>query len=408
MSLAEQSVIGSIFKDRSCIPKVLQILSPDDFQLDINREIYRSVKKKYEAKEPIDPITITDDHEYLANAIEMTPTATNVLEYAEIVKKASAIRQLKEIGFYLQEVEEPSEAIFDASKRLERLKQGSVSSIITPDEQCMSFMAYRANIDKADAPYVPTGFTRLDKLLGGGLLNEGLYLLAARPGAGKTTVALAIAENMVRCGFPVLFVTLEMSEQQLMSKRIAAATNITSNVVLMSPLGRDEYARVVTAVSELSQRPLYINRKPSATVTDIANLALAVSSLRCIVVDYFGLIQPSGRKKSRYEAMTDVSGDLKRLARRLGIPILCLAQLNRQNEQRANKRPQLSDLRDTGAAEQDADGVMFLHRDDYYNKPEKPDLISPSDLEVILEKNRHGATGMVKMAMYLATSKITN
>jgi replicative DNA helicase len=404
--IAEQSVIGSIFKDRTCIPAVLSVLTPDDFQLDINRKIFAAIKAKYEAQEPIDPVTITEHHAYLAEIIESTPTATNVMEYAEIVKKASTQRQLKDLGFYLQEDDEPSEMIAEASNRLERLKQGRIKSVITPDEMCTSFMAYRANIDKAEPPYVPTGFTRLDNLLGGGLLNEGLYIMAARPGVGKTTCAVAIADNMARSNFKTLFITLEMSEQQLMAKRIAAIANIHSDVVLMKRLGAEEYTKVTRAASELSQRPLYINRKPSATVTDIANLALAVQGLRCIVVDYFGLIQVTERKKSRYEAMTDVSGDLKRLARRLGIPILCLAQLNRQNEQRGNKRPQLADLRDTGAIEQDADGVIFLHREDYYNKVE--DKTAPSELEVILEKNRHGATGVVKMAMYLATSKITN
>jgi replicative DNA helicase len=223
----------------------------------------------------------------------------------------------------------------------------------------------------------------------------------------NSTFALAIADNVAGRNEPTQFTTLEMSEKQLMAKRVARLSLIASNVVLMGMLSPDEYKKVTGALAALSERPLYINRKNSATVAEIGAMASGIKGLRLIVIDYFGLIKPSSDRKSRVEETTITSGELKALARRLNIPILCLAQLNRMNEQRGNKRPQLSDLRETGALEQDADGVIFLHREDYYSD-NKGDSSGAKQLEVILAKNRHGDTGKLTMAFYPATSKITS
>ena len=249
----------------------------------------------------------------------------------------------------------------------------------------------------------------LDKLLGGGMINSGLYLLAARPGMGKTTLALNIADRVAQAD-PVLFVSLEMDDEQLTAKRISRETGISSERLLMQPLNDQEYAQVAAATQKLSTLSFYTNKAPAVTVDDISALARSIGGLRLIVVDYFGKIAPPPdfRRSGRVEYTTENSGALKDLARSLKVPVLALCQLNREVEARQDKRPQLSDLRDTGALEQDADGVIFLYREDYYAAPGTIDPNIPSMMEVNLAKNRHGFVGKCEMAFSLASSRITS
>jgi replicative DNA helicase len=414
---AENAVIGAILLDSSCIHEVAAILQPDDMSMGAHRTILETAYAMYYAGEVIDPVTITAklaergqpvSNEYIMGLWEVTPTTTNVTEYAEIVKKESIIRSLKNLGDQLahDEITDPFQAITDVSTTLETISKGVPASTVNRMDLCKAFMAYRAEIDKHGAEvYVKTGFSGLDHLLGGGLLNEGLYIVGARPAMGKSTFSLAVADNMAMRGDKLLYITLEMSEKQLTAKRLSRLSGVPSNIILMGMLGKEEYSKVATATIKLSESKLYVNRKLTTTVSEIGAMASNIKGLRCVVVDYLGLIRPSDRRKSRYEEMTEISCALKVLARRLQIPILCLAQLNRANEQRGNKRPQLSDLRDTGAIEQDADGVIFLHRDDYY-ADEKLNPWDARKLDVILAKNRHGATGIETMAFYPAVSKI--
>ena len=230
-------------------------------------------------------------------------------------------------------------------------------------------------------------------------------LIVGLPGMGKTTFGLAVADQVAQQNGPVLFVSLEMDEEQLAAKRLARAAGISYDALMMGNLGDEERARAAEWSSKVSQIPVYTNRKPRATVDDIANMARKVKGLKLLVVDYFGLIRTEERAKNRYEAMTEVSGQLKALARKLKVPLLCLAQINRENAQRQDKRPQLSDLRDTGALEQDADGVIFLHCNSYYNQ-ERPDPWEPDYMQIILAKNRHASTGTCDAAFYRAVGRI--
>lgn len=249
---------------------------------------------------------------------------------------------------------------------------------------------------------VSSGYGNLDNALGGGFLRGGLYIIAARPGMGKTTLGLNIADNI---SGGVLFVSLEMSTDQITAKRLARVSGIPSNRILMGDgLTENEFRRIGEAASRLYDSGVSVNRHMGAKVSEIGVMARSVKDLSVVIVDYIGLIRPERESVSRYEAVTEISGALKRLAMSLDVPVLALAQLNRANEARANKRPTLSDLRDSGAIEQDADGVLLLYREDYYSKE---DTGLPSPVECEIAKNRHGATGLVGFNGYLATSRFT-
>ena len=264
------------------------------------------------------------------------------------------------------------------------------------------FYQHRAQVDAGEGGFLTTGLRALDQMLGGGLLNSGLYVLAARPGMGKTALALQIADHMAQNHGGVLYISLEMDLEQIAARRLARLIRMPVHRLLMDRLDEQTCARMAQAAGQLSQLPLYLNRQSWAGVDQVEQLARQVPGLRCIVIDYFGLLRPAEGKGSRYEAMTQISGALKALARSRGVPVLCLAQLNRELTQRRDCRPKLSDLRDTGALEQDADGVILLHREDYYQDGPAPD---PCLLDLILAKNRHGPTGECQMAFYLAQGR---
>ena len=421
-AMAEQSVIGSILVDPRCLPEVERSLRPEDFRLEADRVLYLAALALEREGGKLDSVTILDrarkmggqvSQQYALQLMEVTPTAANVGEYIKLVKEDRLREALGETaGRVLERVEgreDPAAILADAGRRLDDLAAlGSAGTLVSPTEGLLAFYRQRDAVDDGDAKgYVCTGYMALDELLGGGMLNSGLYLLAARPGMGKTTLALNIADRVAQAD-PVLFVSLEMDTEQLSAKRLSRETGVPTQKLLMQPLTREEEDRVARATKKLSGLSLWSNAAPTVTVDDIGVLARGIGGLRLIVVDYFGKILPSpeSRRAGRYEYTTEISGTLKNLARTLRIPILALCQLNREVETRQDKRPQLSDLRDTGALEQDADGVIFLYREDYYADRDSVDPNVPSVLDVDLAKNRHGGVGSCKLAFSLATSKI--
>ena len=422
-ALAEQCVIGSILVDPRCLSEVEGGLRPEDLRLEADRALYRAALALEREGGRIDPATMLDrarkdgaeiSRQYVLELMDITPTAANVGAYLQLVREDRLRDALRETaGRILEGVdrrEDPAATLTAAGQRLDALAaQGSAGKLVSPTDGMLAFYRQREAVDAGDAKgYVCTGYMALDELLGGGMLNSGLYLLAARPGMGKTTLALNIADRVAQVD-PVLFVSLEMDVEQLSAKRISRETGIPTNRLLMLPLTEDEEGRVAQASSKLSQLAFYSNAAPTVTVDDIGALARSIRGLRLIVVDYFGKIlpPPESRRAGRYEYTTEISGALKNLARTLSLPILVLCQLNREVEARQDKRPQLSDLRDTGALEQDADGVVFLYREDYYAARDTVDPNIPSVLDVDLAKNRHGAVGWCKLAFSLATSRIT-
>ena len=421
-AMAEQSVVGSILLDPRCLPEVERVLRPEDLRLEADRVLYLAALALEREGGKLDSVTILDrarklggqvSTEYALQLMEITPTAANVGEYIKLVREDRLREALGETaGRILERVEgreAPAAILADAGRRLDDLAaRGSTGTLVSPTEGLLAFYRQRDAVDDGDAKgYVCTGYMALDELLGGGLLNSGLYLLAARPGMGKTTLALNIADRVAQAD-PVLFVSLEMDTEQLSAKRLSRETGVPTQKLLMQPLTQEEEDRVAQAAKKLSGLSLWSNAAPTVTVDDIGVLARSIGGLRLIVVDYFGKIlpPPESRRAGRYEYTTEISGALKNLARTLRIPILTLCQLNREVETRQDKRPQLSDLRDTGALEQDADGVIFLYREDYYAARDSVDPNIPSVLDVDLAKNRHGGVGSCKLAFSLATSKI--
>ena len=410
---AENSLVGSIIIDPRCLPAVSEIVGPEDMALEINRVIFQAALDLAKDGKAIDPVTLKqraklDNGNYLLSLMESTGTAKNAELYAQETRKESMKRQIIAIAQeVLDGVEaEPRDIIADVQRKLEAVeKRDTLAELATPDEAMLMFYDHRNEVDSGGKGCIPTGLAPVDKILGGGLLNSGLYILAARPAMGKTAVALQVLDNMARYG-SVLFVSLEMDIDQVQARRIGRVSGIPGDRLLMGRLNEEEYNRVAGVADKIRSLPVSINKKETATVTDIGHMARKVNGLRCIVLDYLGMITPENKKSGRYEYMTEISGDLKTLARKFHVPVLALAQLNRANTERGNKKPMMSDLRDTGAIEQDADGIIFLHRDDYYEEKQERDPWEPSELDIIVEKNRHGRTGACKAAFYMATGRI--
>ena len=404
---AEQAVLGSMLIDRDCIRDVLPRLRDTDFAMKINAQIYRMIQQLENAGKTVDAMLVADtlhadasQREYLAQLMDLTPTSANALEYTDIVLRASrrrAIRAAAQTAIERLDAHAPeSEILPELEQAINGAAERMGSDLLTPMQQVERYYAHRALIDGGEKLYVRTGYKLIDRLLGGGMLNSGLYFLAARPAMGKTTLALNIAEYAAQYG-EVLFVSLEMSDDQLTAKRISKLARISYQTALNESLTEKQYADVCTAANSIAKSRFYTNSCVGANMQKICDLARSCRGVRLVIVDHFSLIQVPGRR-SRYDEYTAVSAALKRLARSIGGVVLCLAQLNRANEQRSDKRPIMSDLRDTGAAEQDADGIFFLHRPGYYDGTDKED--QPSVTEFIVAKNRHGRTGAIQLNFY--------
>lgn len=416
---AEQAVLGAILIDGKCLRTVSQKLREDDFSTEVNREIYRIMLSLDADGKFVDGMLVgaamrrsdpSDDkalRSYLAQIMEITPTSANVMEYAEIVREKAKRRRLREsLTKALEQVDagekddsilpELEAALADNSRR-------SGSELISPKEQVDSFYEHRRRIDDGEKPYVRTGIKPLDQLLAGGLQEGGLYFMAARPGMGKTALGLHIAEYVATTVGTVIFVSMEMTKAQISARRIAAISKVNSKLILTDNLTDEEYGRVADATIQLGKTPMYITDGAAYSAARIAALARSRKDVKLVVVDHFSLIDVPGRQRNDIEYAL-AAHSLKRLAKNLNCPVLCLAQLNRENEQRSSKRPRLSDLRETGAAEQDADGVLLLHRPDYYEEEKDAKKGAPSLMEVIVAKNRHGETGKVDLSYYKATN----
>lgn len=421
---AEQAVLGSILVDSRCLDEVTRILRPQDFGLELNREIYQVILSMDRAGKRIDPVTVLDgmrqagcyvedqSRGYILQLMDTTPTAANAEEHAKIVREEALRRGAAALAEYitseLSGYRPTAEVLMEAARKVEDLQKDGVSEdLIGPDDAMLAFYAHRELVDQGGGAFVQTGYQDLDEMLGGGMLNSGMYVLAARPGVGKTTLAINIADRVARCGKSVLFVSLEMDTEQIEAKRLARETGISGNRLLMSALNDEEWDLVAHAGEAIRRLPVHLNKRDTVTVAQVEQMARRIKGLGLIVIDYIGKILPDiqGRKPNRVEYMTEISGDIKNLARRFRVPVLTLCQLNRSGSDRKDPTPILSDLRDTGAIEQDADGVIFLHRTDLYQSQTGGG--ATADLQVIVAKNRHGAVGDCSLAFDLSGSKLT-
>lgn len=417
---AEQSVLGSLLIDSRCADDVFGLIRPSFFWLEQHQQIAEAIYAVYSNDTEFDSVTVLNKmrengtysdgtRNYCIELMNVTPTAANVSRYARIVREYQERRTLYDA------VQTSLESLTGGTENAATIRGFLVDQLdadartivgdrcLAPSDYMRCFVDDLADRENGRKNVVPSGFPRLDALLGGGFLNGGLYIIAARPAMGKSTFAINLADNIEGA---VLFVSLEMAANQITAKRVAARTKINSKRLLSSSGFTDaEWGRIAAATSDISQGQVYVNRVMGSTVSEIASMARSIKGLSAIVVDYLTLIRPENKRATAYEAASEISGALKRLAMRLNIPVIALSQLNRGVEQRQDKRPLMSDLRESGSIEQDADSVLLLYREDYYHPEQKnPDPLNPSLVEVNIAKNRHGEPGMVRFNSYLAYS----
>lgn len=414
---AERALIGSILSEPSLINDVVDIVAPSDMYSTLHADIYQAAIDAYRSGAKVDAVIIRDNlidryseediQRYFVDCISEAHDISNATEYARLVWKHATLRRIREIGETLQlEATNPNDwkrIVSETEAKLKGIEDSDSKSDIFGGEAWLTKFLHeeRSVIADPESAYCRTGISDLDEMLGGGMANGGLYIIGARPSVGKTTTSINIAENIASRGGKILFVSLEMSDRQIMCKRISNECGLPYQNILSGRLYSGDIKLMEECAKEISKRKFYMNARTGMTVSDIDMMIRRAGYPDCVIIDYLGLIKPAKASFSRYESYTQISGELKQLALKIGKPILCLSQLNRANTGRENKRPQLSDLRDTGAVEQDADGVILLHREDYYDQS-KPN----GEIELIVAKNRHGNVGTVPLRWEARTGRI--
>lgn len=420
--LAESSLIGSLLlSPTETMPIARSIVRADDILDERYRAVFIAVCELTDANKTVDPVTVLEqtkrhtqsvDSKMLLRCMDEVCTAANIRVYAESVHSNSIRRNIQELGTELAEDSPltPQEILRSAISRLQELQTGSSTR---PEEPADVANAFFNELSEAAAgirkPFISTGFSKLDELLGGGLAASGLITLAARTGIGKTTAALNIADNVAQAGNPVLYFSLEMSKSQIMARRVGRYAGLSYNKLQRGDIEKDDHStwkRVSDTLSVLSQRPLYISDTP-VTISDIELKARSIPGLSLIVVDHMGLIRSENLRANLVQQTTETSHSLKMLALSLGVPILSLCQLNRESEGRSDHRPELAELRNSGAIEEDSDAVLLLHRPAaYFPEVDKPKPWEEQKLEIIAAKNRHGTTGSETFSFYGLTNRI--
>ncbi len=429
---AERGVLGSILLlPDVCDDVALVLRSAADFYDEANAKVYEHMLALRDAGRRIDVTLLmerlrsTGDFDfvggmpYLAEIARSVPHAANAAHYAQIVRDKSVLRSLIHSSTdILRDVYDES---FDARDMLRRAEEkifsildeqstGQAASIRDIMIQAMERIDHRMQHEHASGG-VETGFTDLDSLTGG-LHDSELIILAARPSMGKTALALNIAEyTALRLGIATLFVSLEMASLELADRLLCSASRVDGHRLRNGTIGNDDRRKLVEKAAELSQAPLLVDDSPSRTMTEIAATARRMKrqqKLGLIVIDYLQLIEPDNPKDSRQEQVARVARRLKGLARELKVPVLCLAQLNRQAEAAKENRPRLSHLRESGAIEQDADVVMFVHRDEYYETNEADRAEKAGQADIIIAKQRNGPTGDIKLVWQSKFTRFEN
>ena len=414
---AEQAVLGSMLTDNDAVMAAVEVLKEDAFYREDNKIIYQAILNLYSKSEPIDIITLKDElesmgkfeqvggFEYLASLPDKVPTTANVQKYIKIVEEKSVLRNLIKTANEIIELGyNPTEDVEDimdgAEKKIFDIMQSKNQKGYTPIKDVLveSFTKLEELYNrKQHITGVPTGFAELD-YKSAGLHGSELILVAARPAMGKTAFALNIATNAaLRANVPVAIFSLEMSKDQLVNRMLCSEAMVDSNKVRTGKLDEEDWTKLAEAIGPLSEAGVYIDDTPGISVMEIRTKCRKLKmekNIGLVVIDYLQLISGSNKRNgSREQEISEISRSLKVLAKELNVPVIALSQLSRAVEQRDDHRPMLSDLRESGAIEQDADIVMFLYRDDYYNKESAEKDIA----EVIIAKQRGGSTGTVKL-----------
>lgn len=424
---AEQSLLGGILIDNQGLPSALEVLKGDEFYRDTHRIIFRAIQELFERNEPVDLITVADflieknqletvgGATYLASLAEMVPSATNVQTYAKIINEKALLRRLiqaaNEImawcyagGKSVEEILDHTEgAIFNITENRIRSSYFPLKEVVKKSiEVIESFQENREMVTG-----VPSHFADLDKLTAG-FQPSDLIIIAARPSMGKTALALNIARNAaLESGIPVGFFSLEMSKEQLAMRLLCSEARVDSHKIRTGFLSRQECAKMLTAAGYFMDAALYIDDTPAISSLELrakARRMKADRGLGMIVVDYLQLMRSREGTERREQEISEISRSLKALAKEINIPVIALSQLNRKVEERHDKRPQLSDLRESGAIEQDADLIAFIYRDEVYNQATTEKGIA----EINISKQRNGPTGKVKLAYINSYTRFEN
>ena len=425
---AEQAVIGSMLTDKDAVGSSIEVLKEDDFYREDNRLIYSAMLNLYNRAEPIDLITVKSEletmgkfeqvggFEYLTELPEKVPTTANAVKYIKIVEEKSQLRNL------IKTANEIIELGYDPTEDVDNIMEGAEKKIfnLAQDKNQKGYAPIKDilvdSITQLEELYnrkqhitgVPTGFADLDYRTAG-LHGSELILVAARPAMGKSAFALNIATNAaLRGNAPVAIFSLEMSKEQMVNRILCSEAMVDSNKVRTGKLEDEDWGKIAEAIGPLSESGIYVDDTPGISVMEIRAKCRKLKlekNIGLVVIDYLQLVQGSGKRNaSREQEISEISRSLKILAKELNVPVIALSQLSRAVEQRPDHRPMLSDLRESGAIEQDADIVMFLYRDDYYNEDSEKKNIA----EVIIAKHRGGSTGTVDLGWLGSYTKFVN
>ena len=414
---AEQAVLGAMLIDPACIPDVVNKVKTSEFYIDTNRDIFETMFSMFSLGQRIDPVTVLaemkvrgywkeNSQQYLLELMDVTPTAANVLQYCAIVREQALLRALGTSATEICDLVyngagEAQQALELAERKIYALRKENTVGGLVPMTQVLQDVLHHiseASAQGAQLPGISTGLTDIDEALLG--MSEGDFILiASRPGMGKTSIALNMAVHAARTsGKTVAIFSLEMSRQQLVMRLLSAESHIDNYKLARGNLNPEEWSRLAEAAGNLSRIDIRIDDNPTMTVADMSSQCRRLDNLGLIMVDYLQLMQSAGSghtwsNESRTQAVSDISRMMKVTAKELAVPLVCLSQLSRANESRQNKRPMLSDLRESGSIEQDADCVIGLYREGYYDQ----NCADPNAAEAIILKNRRGRVGTVNL-----------
>lgn len=414
---AEQSVLGCILLDFSCISEVMQYITADSFYRKSHKEIFSVMLGMFVSGASADALTVleavrsagifdTDEDAkvYLTSLAQMVPSIANVASYAIIVQEKAYLRNLIGIAQDImsnvsQGHDDPKKLLDSVEQRIFEIRQGREAGGLTRIDdiiiQAYDKLQKLSSEDSEKYRGLPTGFRELDSITTG-LNASDLLIIAARPGMGKTSFALNIAANVAKkTNKDVAVFSLEMSKEQLAMRLLSSEARVVSNSLRTGELSGDDWERIAINAESLSKAPLYIDDTSGITVAEIKAKTRRLKNLGLIVIDYLQLMSSTRRTDNRVQEVSEITRSLKIMAKELNVPVITLSQLARGPEARTDKRPMLSDLRESGSIEQDADLVLFLFRDDYYTKEESKE---PNIAECIIAKNRHGETRTVKLS----------
>jgi replicative DNA helicase len=424
---AEQSVLGAMLLDKDSVSTATEILHKEDFYRENHREIFEAIISLFDQAQPIDIITVSEKLnvkdvlesvgglEYLSYIVNQVPTTANTRYYSKIVEEKSVLRKLikasSEIMNLSYQANEEVASILDVAEKsvFDILQKRNLQGVLPVKDILIEAFNRLEELynNKGGITGIPTGFLDLDNKTAG-LQKSDLILIAARPAMGKTAFALNIGQFVaIKKKVPVAIFSLEMSADQLVNRLMCSEAMVDNHKMKTGKLEDDDWKKFARAMGPMSEAPIFIDDTPGITATDIRAKCRRLKlekGLGLVIIDYLQLVEGRGKRENRQQEITDISRSLKILAKEIDVPVITLSQLSRAPEQRADHRPILSDLRDSGAIEQDADLVMFLYRDDYYD----PDSEKKNIAEIIIAKSRHGSTGSIELGWMGEFTKFVN